>query len=613
MQQKQPSSYESAAHLARAVFAWAPVRVLVAVSLVLLSSLTEALGITCLIPLLHLLGVGDEAGAPGQITAFVARATAAVGIELSLATVLGFMFGLAVLRSAVNWLRAMRVEALRLGFVDALRDRQFAAIAGASWPFLVRRRMVELNQVLVGETGRVGDAVMTLIEIAVAVTMTLAQLALAAFISPLVSLGALLAGGGLLIALRRLQRRSHSLGHERSRLNLALGTTVSEFMQALKLAKSANAEAHHHAGFSGAMANLRQHEIVNVRLSALVRTASELGAVTVLVAMLWFATRSAGLGVPELLVIAFVFVRVLPSLTTLQAAAQRLAYLLPAYVKVLAAEHDLLEAAEPRGSGRAESNEAPLKLRRELALRDVSFAYDRASAPPTLDGVDLTIPSGKLVAIAGHSGAGKTTLVDVLLGLIEPDQGAVYVDDERLTGEWLGRWRRSVGYVPQDPSLFHDTIASNLRWARPEATAGELWDALRLAAAADFVEALPNGLDTVVRDAGVRLSGGERQRIMLARALVRKPTLLLLDEATSQVDVGTESRIVDTLRSLRERTTIVAVAHRPTLMEAADRIILLDRGRVAAEGGWQELGPRLAGLWPGRGHEHPTAAKKVTQ
>ena len=597
--------------MARALVAWGPVRVVVAVLLVLLSSLTEVMGIATLVPLLHLLGVGDESGAAGQITALVARAVATIGVDLTLTAVLGFMLGLALLRSVANWLRELHVQALRLGFVDALRDRQYAAIAGASWPFLVRRRIPDLRFVLIGETGRVGEAVMTLIQITVAVTLALAQLALAAFISPLFSFGALLAGGAFLFTMRRLHGRSQVLGHERTSRNLALQTTVSEFLGGIKLAKSANAEVRHHADFSRRMADLRHHEIAFVRLSALARATADLGAVTVLVAVLWFAARSAGLDLAELLVVAFVFVRVLPSLTGLQATVQRLAYTLPAYVNVLAAEHEMLDAAEPHDTlARADSDEAPMALRRELAVRDVSFAYDSESGRSALGGVDLTIPAGTLVAIAGHSGAGKTTLVDILLGLIEPDQGAVIIDGERLTGERLGRWRRSVAYVPQEPFLFHDSIRANLLWARPDATETELWEALRLAAATDFVEALPNGLETVVRDRGVRLSGGERQRIMLARALIREPALLLLDEATSQVDVDTEGRIVDALQSLRGRTTMVVVAHRPTLMEAADRIILLDRGRIAAEGAWRELRPRLAGLRPSTGHEHPTAAKR---
>ena len=142
-------------------------------------------------------------------------------------------------------------------------------------------------------------------------------------------------------------------------------------------------------------------------------------------------------------------------------------------------------------------------------------------------------------------------------------------------------------FVPQDPYLFHDTIRGNLRWAHPEAA--EMWQALRLAAADGFVAALPEGLDTVAGDRGGRLSGGERQRISLARALMKRPALLVIDEATAQLDAENERWILAALQSLRGRTTVVAIAHGPALLEAADGIVLLQSGRVAATGTWREL------------------------
>ena len=189
-----------------------------------------------------------------------------------------------------------------------------------------------------------------------------------------------------------------------------------------------------------------------------------------------------------------------------------------------------------------------------------------------------------MTAIAGPSGAGKSTLADVLLGLLAPGEGKVCVDGVPLTGPNLHRWRRSVACVPQEPYLFHDTIRANLRWAEPRATEAEMWQALRLAAADGFVAALPDGLDTVTGDRGGRLSGGERQRIALARALMRRPALLVLDEVTGQLDAENERRILEALESLRGHTTVVAIAHRPALLEAADGIVRLESGQVAATG-----------------------------
>ena len=232
------------------------------------------------------------------------------------------------------------------------------------------------------------------------------------------------------------------------------------------------------------------------------------------------------------------------------------------------------------------------------------FGMGTGAAGPALKNVSLDVPAGKMTAIAGPSGAGKSTLADVLLGLLAPGEGEVCVDGVPLAGPDLHRWRRSVACVPQDPYLFHDTIRANLRWAQPGATEAEMWQALRLAAADGFVAALPDGLDTVTGDRGGRLSGGERQRIALARALMRRPALLVLDEATGQLDAENERRILDALESLRGRTTVVAIAHSPALLEAADGIVRLESGRVAATGAWRELAAGIMAIGGGDERTH---------
>ena len=591
----RPGSLEGAGRLACALIAWAPRRSALAILLLLASALTETFGIMMIVPLLYVIGVGAEDGARGPVGEAVARAADFAGVELTLPMVLGVFLALAALRSATAWQRDVQISAIQLGFVDALRERLYAATAGAAWSFLVRRRRSDLLHVLAEETARAGLGAFLLLQHTVTAVFAVAQLTLAVVISPLVSLAALLAGGVLVLAARPLVRRSRTLGRELTESGKAFHSNLLEFLGGLKLAKSADAEARHTADFAGVMADMRRHQLAFTTVSALARSVFNMGAAGALAALIWLSVRSAGLSLPELLVMAFVFVRVMPALLRLQQGAQDLAHALPAYVNVLENERMLREAAEPPdeaphgGTGRAQ-----MALRHELTVRNVSFAYDPDAGRPALEGVDLTVPAGSFLTVAGPSGAGKSTLVDVLLGLIEPGAGEVRVDGLRLAGSDLRRWRRSVAYVPQDPYLFHDTIGANLRWARPEATEAELWEALRLAAAADFVAALPEGLDTVAGDRGARLSGGERQRIVLARALLREPSLLLLDEATGQLDAATEERVVAALRTLRGRTTIVAVAHRPALMEAADRIVVLESGRVAATGDWRELGPRLA-------------------
>ncbi|HEX8244358.1 MAG TPA: ATP-binding cassette domain-containing protein, partial [Longimicrobium sp.] len=216
-------------------------------------------------------------------------------------------------------------------------------------------------------------------------------------------------------------------------------------------------------------------------------------------------------------------------------------------------------------------------------------------------GVDLWIPARRTTAIVGPSGSGKTTVADLVMGLVPPAGGRVVVDGRVLDEEWMRGWREGIGYVAQDTVLFHDSVRRNLLWASPDAAEVELWDALRASAADEFVRALPEGMETVIGERGVRLSGGERQRLALARALLRRPALLILDEATSALDTGNERRIRDAIAGLQGRVTILLITHRLSSVRDADAIHVMEAGRIVESGTWAELmgktDGRFRALW----------------
>jgi ATP-binding cassette subfamily C protein len=201
----------------------------------------------------------------------------------------------------------------------------------------------------------------------------------------------------------------------------------------------------------------------------------------------------------------------------------------------------------------------------------------------------LDIKAGEMTAIVGPSGAGKTTIADLLMGLIIPGKGHVLIDDQPLMGERMKAWRDQIGYVPQDTFLFHDTLRTNLLWAKPDVEDEEINQALRFAAAGEFVSGLPKGLDTIVGDRGVLISAGERQRIALARALLRKPSLLILDEATSSLDSENEKRIQNAIETLHSQMTILIMTHRLSAVREADIIHVLEKGQLVESGTWGSL------------------------
>lgn len=201
-----------------------------------------------------------------------------------------------------------------------------------------------------------------------------------------------------------------------------------------------------------------------------------------------------------------------------------------------------------------------------------------------VEDVSLTLQPGEIVGITGPSGAGKTTLADLLVGLFPPQQGRISVGGLALEGSVVAAWRDRVAYISQDPFLFHDTVRRNLGWANPEATERDIWNALALVGADTLVRALERGLDTLVGERGTLLSGGERQRIALARAILRKPRLLVLDEATGGIDVVGERAILEGLRQLEPRPTIVIIAHRAESLAQCERMFRLEAGRCVEKG-----------------------------
>lgn len=199
------------------------------------------------------------------------------------------------------------------------------------------------------------------------------------------------------------------------------------------------------------------------------------------------------------------------------------------------------------------------------------------------------MPACRVTALVGRSGAGKSTLVDLITGFLTPSAGQIRIDDTPLTPERMDAWRKCISYVPQEPLLLNGTVRENILRFHPELTEEQLIRALQRAQAWDFVQRLPQGMDTFVGDRGVRLSGGERQRIVLARALASNPALLVLDEATASLDYENECLIRQVLRNLDKHITVLLIAHRISTIRSADHIIVVESGKIQQQGSFAEL------------------------
>jgi ABC-type multidrug transport system fused ATPase/permease subunit len=366
-------------------------------------------------------------------------------------------------------------------------------------------------------------------------------------------------------------------------LRIAIGGLFREAQQILggiKPVKVHRAEEHFLSRFAKHSAMTAQ---MNVRLPVFANSARYLveplafGGLVVAVLLLAAKGRDFSDILPNLGVMALAGYRLLPALQLVYGQLTQISSMRHAvdevYEEFVAAETDVSVWA--RGGSEVLASAKPLRWNDAITLHEVSFQYPGA-VRPALDGLSLKIAKNSSIGVIGPTGSGKTTLVDLLLGLYQPTAGEILIDERPLTPELVPSWQASIGYVPQDIFLIDDTIARNVAFGLPdnEIDPARLREACAMAQLLDFIETdLPLGFDTYVGERGVRLSGGQRQRIGLARALYHRPSLLILDEATSALDMATEAKLLQALRGLAGKLTMVVAAHRLSAVANCDQLL----------------------------------------
>jgi ATP-binding cassette, subfamily B, bacterial len=382
-------------------------------------------------------------------------------------------------------------------------------------------------------------------------------------------------------------RRVRDLSRRSQDTLARVGSYAGEALRQIKVVQAFNHErrdiatfgAHVESAFDAAVARIRQRALLVAVVMLLV-----LAAIAV---MLWLGGQDvlAGRTTPgelaAFIFYAFIVAGSVGAISEVYGDLQRAAGATERLVELLEAESELPEPALPRT--------LPPREARTLAFDRVGFRYPSRPDVRVLTDLTLSVAAGETLALVGPSGAGKTTLFDLALRFYDPERGRVLLGNIDLRELSLASVRAEIGLVPQHPVLFAGTLRDNLRYGNPDADDDALWRALRAANADAFVQALPDGLDTPIGEEGSGLSGGQRQRLAIARALVKGPKLLLMDEATSALDAASEEMIRQTVRGLKGRCTILIIAHRLSTVVEADRIAVLDGGRLIAEGNHDAL------------------------
>jgi ATP-binding cassette subfamily C protein len=558
----------------RELFRQAGKKAYFAIVVLIVMGLTQGVGLLMLIPFLQLIGIGDSA--PEGIVAIIGKIWRFTGLPLSLPAVLVVYVGIVSLYAVIQRWSTILNSKLSHAFTRKLRDDLFRAMARVQWLRFIQIRGSDINHVMTSNLATIDSGTYGLFALISTIFVVFVHIGIAMMLSFPLTCVAIVSSGLLLLVLRPLNRRSYELGEEWRQTMAALFGVLMDHLSGMKVAKSFGAEDRHIRSFCSLSGNLEQQANRFAGILSSTGMYYEIGGVVVVSVFFLVGVQILQIPVSRLLIMLFLFAGLVPMFSWTQRTWQGTLNMLPAYKAVLEMLEKFQEAEEPEISVHVN----PIELQTGVEFRNVSFKYDKEDGNFVLDQMELFIRARETTVILGPSGGGKSTFADLLIGLLTPDIGQVLIDGRPLEGSVLHSWRKSVGYVPQESLLFHETLKDNMRWASPESSEEDIWNALQMASAADFVKALPEGLMTIVGDRGVRLSGGQRQRISLARALLRKPTLLLLDEATSNLDAKNEQRIIQAMQDLRGKMTVVFISHRKSVVECSDRVVVIEGGRA---------------------------------
>lgn len=578
-----------------------PRKLIISLSLMILMSFNEAVSLVILIPLLQLIGLDVGQGSLGQITGYVSYFFNSLGLEPTLFLVLTIYVGVISISAILSRWQILASNEIEYKFAAHIRKRLYKAITNSNWLFFIRVKSSDLAHALTNEVERISTGTYTFLNLIVSIMILVVYVIFALKLAGILTGVIFMVGVVILLLLQRKVRKSQFSGEEITTTTRDLYSSIMQHLDGMKTIKSFEIEEENVKLFSRQTDSVAQRYHNAIRSYADVKVLFDIGTVIVMTVIVLILIQIIKIPTATLLLLIYIFVRMIPQFSSIQNSYQYFITMLPAFSNVMELEKEFLKNSDRDGESKSEEIGKNVDLggeaefeglkkgisKRGISLQNISFFY-KDKQHFALNDLNLEIPAGKTTAIVGQSGAGKSTIADLVMGLIQPGKGEITFNGKPISGSQES-WRKQIGYVTQDTFLFNESVRFNLLIAQPDADENELEDVLQMAAAFEFISKLPDGLDTLIGDRGVRLSGGERQRLALARALLRKPSLLILDEATSNLDSENEKRILEAIDGLHGEVTILMIAHRISTIKNADYIYLVDEGRILESGSWDEL------------------------
>ena len=542
-------------------------------------ALTSGISIAMLVPMLGLLDISDAA--ESALRVFL-EPLQSFSESTQLVVMITIYFMLVFLKAILVRVKSIAQNDFLENYACQLREQLYRTVLGAKWEQLSAGRQADTVDLFTAQCGQVVQSVSVILLLISSIASALVSLGIAIWLSAPVTLFVLICGAAFSLLYRKLMKISKEFGDEMIRLNRQMYTELFHQLRGVKEVRSYGVQQKHAELFHEINEHAKISKLEFTHQSAtptMLQTIAAAGMIAVIfiVSVLVFHMDTA-----RLLVLVYVFMRLWPAFSGIVPKIAGIRASIPAYERLNEAflNFTMENTAE-------ESSEA-LKFEQEIEFRNVAFSY-LGSQKTVLKDVNFVLKRGSISALVGRSGAGKTTIADLMLGLLSPSEGQILIDGVPLTEDNLSGWRHGLGYIPQEPLILNASVQENLERFHPDATQEQMIDALKKAHAWEVVEKLPNGLDTVLGDGGIRLSGGERQRLVLARVLMGNPRLIIMDEATSAMDYESEAAVRSAIAQLKGQTTVVIIAHRLATVRTAERVLVLQDGMITEDGTLQEL------------------------
>ncbi len=541
------------------------------------SSVFEVIGISFMIPLMGNLFGGDLLQG-SQISALLEKAGVA---GLHTGGLLLFIVGFMGVRTALMYYSSVIAGRTSVAVEFDIREQIFNKVLQATWPFFISMKTGNIINMATQEATQAGYALLFLGRFYIAAVLGLFFLAAAIFFSFKGFLLMVVISGPLLLAGSVINRKTRKAANQKiTYSNLYNSQLVESFSQS-KLIKSTDGVENAIERQRAVTADLERVQHKNIKYISMTTTLPDgflLIVLVVIIAMSQWLQVSAPADFVLFLLLMF---RAQRFIGAAQSAQQRVATFLPSFISCKA----LIKEASVACEDYRDKGVQPV-LANAISLKNINFFYKPQAQ--VLHGINVEIPVRKTIAFAGKSGSGKTTLIDLITGLLVPTDGEILIDGVNLREINLHVWRQKIAYVPQEPVLFNGSIRENIMRDAPR-DEGRFNEVVRLANVEEFVSRMPESYETNVNDRGISLSGGQKQRVALARALMREPEILVLDEATSALDTISEDEIKKSIAALKNKMTIIVIAHRFSTIRDADMIYVIDDGRVAQQGTYDEL------------------------